>query len=85
VLVDYNQNRWGSTLASVYSVRPRPEATVSMPVTWKEVERGDVDPQTLTIRNMAARVDAVGDVWNDMWRRRRSLKPAIEKLKRLKR
>ena len=40
VLVDYNQNRWGSTLASIYSVRPRPEATVSTPVTWKEVETG---------------------------------------------
>ena len=38
VLVDYNQNAWGSTLASIYSVRPRPEATVSTPVTWKEVE-----------------------------------------------
>jgi bifunctional non-homologous end joining protein LigD len=34
VLVDYNQNRWGSTLASIYSVRPRPRATVSTPVTW---------------------------------------------------
>src|SRR5207247_8548698 len=39
VLVDYNQNRWGSTLASIYSVRPRPDATVSTPVTWHEVER----------------------------------------------
>ena len=38
VLVDYNQNAWGRTLASVYSVRPRPHATVSTPVTWKEVE-----------------------------------------------
>ena len=33
VLVDYNQNAWGRTLASIYSVRPRPEATVSTPVT----------------------------------------------------
>ena len=40
VLVDYNQNAWGRTLASVYSVRPRPRATVSMPVTWDEVSRG---------------------------------------------
>ena len=40
VLVDYNQNASGRTLASVYSVRPTPLATVSMPVTWKEVERG---------------------------------------------
>lgn len=37
VLVDYNQNRWGSTLASIYSVRPTPEATVSTPVTWREL------------------------------------------------
>src|SRR5258706_8668662 len=36
VLVDYNQNAWGRTLASVYSVRPRPPATVSTPATWDE-------------------------------------------------
>ena len=40
VLVDYNQNAWGRTLASVYSVRPRPRAGVSTPVTWKEIDRG---------------------------------------------
>jgi len=40
VLVDYNQNAWGRTLASVYSVRPKPQAPVSMPVTWKEIEKG---------------------------------------------
>ena len=40
VLIDYNQNRWGATLASIYSVRPRPAASVSTPVTWKEVEKG---------------------------------------------
>src|SRR5829696_2790762 len=40
VLVDYNQNAWGRTLASVYSVRPKAGAPVSMPVTWDEVEQG---------------------------------------------
>ena len=40
VLVDYNQNAWGRTLASVYRCGRRPEATVSTPVTWKEVEGG---------------------------------------------
>src|ERR1700682_1948795 len=39
ILVDYNQNAWGRTLASIYSVRPKPRASVSAPVTWKEVEK----------------------------------------------
>lgn len=40
VLVDYNQNAWGRTLASVYSVRPHPRACVSTPVTWQEIDKG---------------------------------------------
>jgi bifunctional non-homologous end joining protein LigD len=40
VLVDYNQNAWGRTLASVYSVRPHPLACVSTPVSWKEIDKG---------------------------------------------
>ena len=62
VLVDYNQNRWGSTLASVYSVRPRPEATVSTPVTWKEIEKG-VRIEDFTLKNVPARVAKLGDLW----------------------
>ena len=62
VLVDYNQNRWGSTLASVYSVRPRPEATVSTPVTWKEIEKG-VRIEDFTLKNVPARVARLGDLW----------------------
>ncbi|HZT78225.1 MAG TPA: non-homologous end-joining DNA ligase [Vicinamibacterales bacterium] len=65
VLIDYNQNRWGSTLASVYSVRPRPEATVSTPVTWKEVERG-VRIEDFTMTNVPARVKKVGDLWKPL-------------------
>ncbi|MGZ3407199.1 MAG: non-homologous end-joining DNA ligase [Polyangia bacterium] len=61
VLVDYNQNRWGSTLASIYSVRPTPRATVSTPVKWKEVPT--VEIEDFTIRNVPARLKRVGDLW----------------------
>jgi bifunctional non-homologous end joining protein LigD len=65
VLVDYNQNRWGSTLASIYSVRPRPTATVSTPVTWREVERG-VTIEDFTMRNVPKRIEKVGDLWKPL-------------------
>ena len=62
VVVDYNQNAWGRTLASVYSVRPRQEATVSAPVTWEEIE-GGVSTVDFHIGNMKSRIDEVGDLW----------------------
>src|SRR4029078_12988684 len=65
VLVDYNQNRWGSTLASIYSPRPRPEASVSTPVTWKEMERG-IRIEDFTILNVPARVKKTGDLWKPL-------------------
>jgi bifunctional non-homologous end joining protein LigD len=83
IYVDTGRNGYSATFAAVYTVRAKPGAPVSAPCTWKEVERGDVDPQSFTIRNMAARVNTVGDVWADMRRRGRSLERAIEKLKRL--
>jgi bifunctional non-homologous end joining protein LigD len=65
VLVDYNQNAWGRTLASVYSVRPQPLATVSAPVTWEEVEQG-VETETFTLRNVPARIADRGDIWKPL-------------------
>ncbi|MCC7417021.1 MAG: non-homologous end-joining DNA ligase [Acidobacteria bacterium] len=65
VLVDYNQNAWGRTLASVYSVRPRPDASVSTPVTWEEVSRG-VRIEDFTIRNVPARIARLGDLWKPL-------------------
>jgi len=62
VLVDYNQNRSGATLASVYSVRPTPSASVSAPVTWDEVERG-IAIEDFRIDNMRDRIAKVGDLW----------------------
>jgi bifunctional non-homologous end joining protein LigD len=65
VLVDYNQNRWGSTLASIYSVRPRPEASVSTPISWRDVERG-VRIEDFTMLNVPKRVEKVGDLWKPL-------------------
>jgi bifunctional non-homologous end joining protein LigD len=62
VLVDYNQNAWGRTLASVYSVRPRPRASVSTPVTWAEIARG-IAIEDFRMDNVPARVRAMGDLW----------------------
>jgi bifunctional non-homologous end joining protein LigD len=65
VLVDYNQNRWGATLASVYSVRPTPRACVSTPVTWEEVESG-VEIEDFRIDNVRERIAKLGDLWKPL-------------------
>jgi bifunctional non-homologous end joining protein LigD len=62
VLVDYNQNAWGRTLASVYSVRPRPRAPVSTPVTWAEVAAGFA-LEDFRMDTVPARVRRRGDLW----------------------
>ena len=65
VLVDYNQNAWGRTLASVYSVRPTPIAGVSTPVTWKEIEKG-IRIEDFRIDNVRARIVKVGDLYKPL-------------------
>jgi bifunctional non-homologous end joining protein LigD len=68
VLVDYNQNAWGRTLASVYSVRPKPLATVAAPVTWAEIEAG-IRIEDFRLDNMPQRVRELGDLWKPLLRR----------------
>jgi len=65
VLVDYNQNALGRTLASIYSVRPTRYASVSTPVTWEELEAG-VRIEDFTLRNVPARVERLGDLWKPL-------------------
>lgn len=69
VLVDYNQNAWGRTLASIYSVRPTPRATVSAPITWEELTRG-VRIEDFTLSDMPDRVRRQGDLWAPLLRKR---------------
>ena len=65
VLIDYNQNAWGKTLASVYSVRAHPLAAVSAPVTWEELA-GDLEIADFRLDTMRERLDRVGDLWKPM-------------------
>ncbi|HEY7169462.1 MAG TPA: non-homologous end-joining DNA ligase [Vicinamibacterales bacterium] len=58
VFVDYNQNAKDRTIAAAYSIRPNPEARVSAPLAWDEID--DVDPRDFTLGTMAARIAAVG-------------------------
>jgi len=62
IYLDFLQNREGQTLAAPYSVRPTPEASVSMPLHWDEVKKG-LDPMDFTIKNAAARLKRTGDLW----------------------
>jgi len=65
VLVDYNQNAWGRTLASIYSVRANENATVSTPVTWDELSNG-CEIGDFTIFNVPERVARLGDLWKPL-------------------
>ena len=89
VLVDYNQNAWGRTLASIYSVRPRPGATVSTPVTWTEIEKG-VRIEDFRLDNVRARIARTGDLWKPLLQKRGRidltayLQPAAKRVSRVR-
>ncbi len=85
ILVDTGRNGWSATHAAAYAVRAKPGAPVSAPCTWEELESGKVGPRTFTLRNMAARIEQVGDLWSGMRRRRRSLSRPLLKLGALSR
>ena len=83
ILVDTARNRYGATFAAAYAVRARPGAPVSAPCTWEEIESAAVGPRTFTLRSMAERVAAVGDLWSGMRRRGRSLIRPSGRLRRI--
>jgi DNA ligase D len=76
LFVDYNQNARDHTIASAYSVRGVPEATVSTPITWDEVD--DVDPRAFTIATVPSRFAAVGDLHAGIDDVAFSLEPLLE-------
>jgi DNA ligase D len=76
VFIDYNQNARDRTIASAWSVRPRPSATVSTPVTWDELRV--VDPQDCTLRTVPSLLDERGDPQQPLDDRHFSLEPLLE-------
>ena len=80
IYVDTGRNGYSATFAAAYAVRAKPGAPVSAPCTWDELARGEVGPKTFTVRNMAARIAAAGDLWSEMPAARRSLRQPIATL-----
>jgi bifunctional non-homologous end joining protein LigD len=83
ILVDTGRNTYSATFAAPYAVRAKTGAPVSAPCTWAEVERGEVEPRSFTLRTMQARIAAAGDLWTDMLHGGQPLGPAIERLREL--
>ena len=76
VFLDYNQNAKDRTVASAYSVRPRPDARVSAPLAWEEID--DCDPADFTLATVPGRVAAVGDRHEAIDRHAGSLEALLE-------
>jgi bifunctional non-homologous end joining protein LigD len=80
VLIDANQNGEGKTIASVYSVRPRPGAPVSTPLRWDEVT-ASLDPEAFTMEAVLRRVAQEGDLFAGVLDGGQSLAKALASLR----
>jgi len=76
IFVDYNQNARDRTIASAYSLRPRPGGPVSTPVEWEELD--GLDPRQFNLRTVPQRLADVGDPHADIDREAYSLQPLLE-------
>lgn len=77
--VDFLQNRTGQTLAAAYSARPKPGATVSMPLNWTEVKKG-LHPSQFTITNALKRVQKKGDLFQPVLGKGINMKACLKRL-----
>ncbi len=80
IYIDWLQNRTGQTLASVYSIRPVPGATVSAPLDWKEVDH-KLSPSHFTMKNIFQRIKKKGDLFMPILKETNSIEKALRKLK----
>jgi bifunctional non-homologous end joining protein LigD len=84
VFLDARQNGWGKTIASVYSVRPKPGAPVSTPLRWKELTE-DVSPRDFGMAEALRRVERHGDLFRPVLDEPQALAPARRALARVRR
>jgi bifunctional non-homologous end joining protein LigD len=82
IYLDYLQNKKGQTLASVYSLRPKPDATISTPLLWKEVKSG-LHPSQFTIRTIHKRLEQTGDLFTNVLKEKNNLHLCLKKIERL--
>ena len=80
IYLDYLQNRSGQTLASVYSIRPKELAPVSMPLAWSELKVG-LKPTDFTIENALKRIKIKGDLFQPVLGEGIDMLDALENLK----
>ena len=80
VLIDANQNGEGKTIASAYSVRPRPGAPVSTPLRWEEVDES-LDATAFTMEVVRERIRRHGDLFEGVLTTRQRLEPALRALR----
>ncbi len=78
VYVDFLQNIIGKTVAGAYSVRARPEPTVSTPLAWDELD-DDLDPRKFTIDTVPSRFENVGDLWSPALKKKNSLRALLKR------
>ena len=83
IYIDFLQNRPQATLATAYSVRPKPGATVSMPLHWEEVKKG-MRIQDFNIHNTIDRLRVVGDIFKPVLGRGINMQQALKELEKLK-
>ncbi|MFT3824876.1 MAG: non-homologous end-joining DNA ligase [Chitinophagaceae bacterium] len=79
IYIDYLQNKIGATLASVYSLRPKPGAPVSMALEWKEVKKG-LHPLDFNIKNALKRIEKKGDIFLPVLGKGIDMNKALKKL-----
>jgi bifunctional non-homologous end joining protein LigD len=80
VLVDHRQNGWGKTIASVYSVRPKPGAPVSTPLAWEELTE-EIHPRDFSMQVALERVGERGDLFEPVLHAKQSLGAALRALR----